>query len=156
MNDFENEFSRVIPIEKIKKIGHWKDQIKATADERKKLAERMKVQEIQACEADVNIDYENKYDKNILTITGNVKATIIQNCVITDDPVSQEMIEPIHIIYQISPKEEHMKQNFVNVDAFEDIEPYYENNLDIGEEVAQILALNIDPYPKKKGALLEF
>lgn len=88
-------------------------------------------------------------------VEGMLEAELVQACVVTLDPVTQRMSEPIRIEFrpktQIEPEEESEHQVFVP----DDPEPIENNRLGIGRVICEIAASALDPYPRAADAALE-
>jgi hypothetical protein len=90
---------------------------------------------------------------NGLRATGRVSATVRQTCVVTLEPVQNEVDEPIDVIF---------KPPSAGDDAAEDVsggpnadgppEALADGIADLGAIAAEFLLLGIDPYPRKPGA----
>ncbi len=89
-----------------------------------------------------------------LRATGHVCATVGQTCVVTLEPVENQVDEPIDVIFAPSSAGDFEDQNV----AFEDDEPpeaLSDGTADLGAIAAEFLLLGIDPYPRKPGAEFE-
>lgn len=100
---------------------------------------------------------------NGLRATGRVSATVEQTCVVTLDPVENEVDEPIDVIFAPSPEDstEDSADDFVAedemdghavLDGGEPPEVLSGGTADVGAIAAEFLLLGIDPYPRKPGA----
>jgi uncharacterized metal-binding protein YceD (DUF177 family) len=86
-----------------------------------------------------------------LRATGRVSATVGQTCVVTLEPMENEVDESIDVIFAPSPSGDSASQNA----AFEGSEPpeaLSDGTADLGAIAAEFLLLGIDPYPRKPGA----
>jgi len=80
---------------------------------------------------------------------GHLKAAITQICVVSLDPFPAKI-------------DEHFEVRFVPEDQVGDVDPddeideipYQGFEIDLGEATAEQLALSLDPYPRKPGAVL--
>lgn len=93
-------------------------------------------------------------------VTGNVSARIGQTCVVTLDPIENEIDETIDLMFappdQITDSvaqddEEHED----GVDLTNQFEPIESGVIDLGRLATDVLFLAIDPYPRKAGAVFE-
>lgn len=96
------------------------------------------------------------FRKHGLTLECRYRATVVQACVVTLEPVVQYVDD--NFIRRWLP--EHMIEPETSVDAREVLieaegddvpDPMEGNTIDIGEAIAEALALTIDPYPRKPG-----
>jgi hypothetical protein len=95
---------------------------------------------------------------NGLRATGRVSATIGQTCVVTLEPVENEVEEPIDVIFAPSAGDfvaEDLSGADVSGDAAfefgEAPEVLSDGTADLGAVAAEFLLLGIDPYPRKPG-----
>jgi Large ribosomal RNA subunit accumulation protein YceD len=96
---------------------------------------------------------------NGLRATGRVSATVGQTCVVTLEPIENQVDEPIDVVFAPSAGDsvtEGLAGAGVAVDsAFEAGEPpevLSDGIADLGAIAAEFLLLGIDPYPRKPGA----
>jgi hypothetical protein len=96
-----------------------------------------------------------------LRATGRVSATVEQTCVVTLEPVENEVDEPIDVTFvpctgsaaadtaDLAMAEEDAGDA---IEAGELPEPLVDGVADVGAIAAEFLLLGIDPYPRKPGA----
>jgi uncharacterized metal-binding protein YceD (DUF177 family) len=93
------------------------------------------------------------HGKGGLRVTGRVQATVGQVCVVTLDPVENEIDEPVELVF--APVE-HLPAGIASEDdedfAEDGPEPLLEGAIDLGAIATEFLLLAIDPYPRKPGA----
>jgi uncharacterized protein DUF177 involved in 23S rRNA accumulation len=93
-----------------------------------------------------------------LHVTGKISATVGQTCVITLEPLANEIEETVDLLYEpSSPLTEtkdqaEPRQRDVEVD---DPEPLVGGVVDLGALATEFLILGLDPYPRKPGAIFE-
>jgi uncharacterized protein DUF177 involved in 23S rRNA accumulation len=93
-------------------------------------------------------------------VVGRVQARIGQTCVVTLDPIENDIDEPIDLIF--APREQiPLLADLVN-DAAESEseipdppEPIENGVIDLGRLATDVLFLAIDPYPRKPDAMFE-
>jgi uncharacterized metal-binding protein YceD (DUF177 family) len=91
---------------------------------------------------------------NGLRATGKVSATVGQICVVTLEPLQNEVDEPIDVIFappsdaETAPEED--PGEFVDADELPEV--MSDGVADLGALAAEFLLLGIDPYPRKPGA----
>jgi hypothetical protein len=93
-------------------------------------------------------------------VVGRVKARIGQTCVVTLDPVENDIDEAIDLIF--APPEQIPALADLVDDAAEGEaeipdppEPIVAGSIDLGRLATDALLLGIDPYPRKPGAIFE-
>lgn len=77
---------------------------------------------------------------------GKLEADVTQACVTSLQDVQSHISESIDIIFL--PHEHKIFQDEQEMDMTQDFEPIVGDQIDLGEVVAQYLALALDPYPK--------
>jgi len=144
------EFSRPVEIDKIGKDGLVED-IVAEPEELTALAERMKLPAIRELKAHLEIA---PWKKGRIRVRGHFSAVVDQECVRTLDTFTSEIGEPVERIY-IKPEfvsAGEMKEGAdFDPDAPDAPDVIVDEVIDIGELVAESLALALDPWPKKPG-----
>lgn len=93
-------------------------------------------------------------------VSGNVRARVGQTCVVTLDPIENDIDEPIDLIF--APPEQVPQMAALVDDAEEGDEetpdppePIENGVIDLGKLATDALYLAIDPYPRKAGAAFE-
>ena len=141
------EFSRMV---KPRALPAGALELVADAAERAALAERFGVTAIPALDA--KVDFATGDDA--VTASGTLTATIEQPCAVTREPLTYDIREPLALRFvpedtmpAYAPDEE------VELDS-EDLDEiaYAGDAFDLGEAIAQTLALAIDPYREGPGA----
>jgi hypothetical protein len=93
-----------------------------------------------------------------LHVAGLVAATVGQNCVVTLEPLANEIEAAIDLIFvpQQAPVPEPGEKEAKTRDVkWGDPEPLIGGVVDLGALVAEFLILGLDPYPRKPGAIFE-
>ena len=93
-------------------------------------------------------------------VAGSVKARIGQTCVVTLDPVENDIDEEIDLIFspeQISHATDDLVEDAEGGEGKlpEPPEPIVNGVIDLGRLATDVLYLAIDPYPRKPGAVFE-
>lgn len=93
-----------------------------------------------------------------LHVTGRVKATVVQACVVTLEPVTSELDETIDLV--LVPESEREQEESVDLEAAVDLaaeepEMLVGGRLDLGALATEFMILGIDPYPRKADAVFE-
>jgi uncharacterized metal-binding protein YceD (DUF177 family) len=84
-------------------------------------------------------------------VTGRISATITQTCVVTLEPLVNEIDEPVEVIF--APAAEQSAQlEAAAADAPDPPEPLVNGTIDLGALAAEFLLLGLDPYPRKPDA----
>lgn len=144
------EFSRPVPIDRIGKGDDRPVRITADAGERAALAIRFGLNRLDRLEA----DYTLAAVAGGWVATGSLSADAVQACVATGDDVPARIDAPFTIRFvpeaalaSSAPDEEiELDGDALDVMSAED------GRIDVGEAVAQTLALELDPFPRSPGA----
>ncbi len=92
-----------------------------------------------------------------IVVEGRLRGKVVQACVLSLEPVTQTLDDSFRIVFKKDLAEE------LDPDSGEAVlsaqadapEPLIGNMLDVGEIVAEQLALMADPYPRRAGVKLE-
>ncbi|MBA3519191.1 MAG: DUF177 domain-containing protein [Rhizobiales bacterium] len=125
--------------------------IEADAEERRRLADALGIPEVAALEADLEV---RPVGGQSLAVRGALKASVVQNCVVTLEPFSQEVAEAIDLtLMRAEAGPPGLRGGEVLIDAFEPDGPdlFHHGRIDLGIIVAEHLALGLDPYPRAPG-----
>jgi uncharacterized metal-binding protein YceD (DUF177 family) len=93
-------------------------------------------------------------------VTGRVSARVGQTCVVTLDPIENEINEAIDLMFAPSDQIRHPDEGAgdeqeTKADVADQIEPIENGVIDLGRLATDVLYLAIDPYPRKPGAVFE-
>jgi uncharacterized metal-binding protein YceD (DUF177 family) len=144
-----NEFARPIDLGRIGEVETLHD-ISATAEERSALAARFQLLGIDRLEARVRV--RRTRGKLRVRLTGRFTADVIQGCVVTGDPVPGHIEKDFTVIYG---DVDEGSEVLIEPEGEADFEPLPKGAIDLGETVAQELAMALDPYPRAPGAGVE-
>jgi uncharacterized metal-binding protein YceD (DUF177 family) len=90
-----------------------------------------------------------------LRVVGTVSATVRQTCVVTLDPLENEIEEEIDLVFVPARAAAEAKGAGLSADAAEPPEVLVDGAVDLGAIATEFLILGIDPYPRKAGAVFE-
>ncbi len=93
-----------------------------------------------------------------LRVEGRVTATVIQNCVVTLEPVESEIDEFVELFFRPQAASETGTDQEASSHPFEGEEPpetLVDGTVDLGTIATEFLNLGIDPYPRKEGAVFD-
>ncbi|MDD3288270.1 MAG: DUF177 domain-containing protein [Alphaproteobacteria bacterium] len=149
------ELSRPLMVDKIS-AGGVEEIIIATSQECKALAERFGLLEISSLRAELNVDHVRA--GRLISVAGRFEADVVQQCVVTLEPVVSHIKEDIKMLYAPHEAKEvgTAASAIMHCDAMDDDvpEPIENGIIDLGELVSQQLAVSLDPYPRIPGAEL--
>ncbi|HWT08099.1 MAG TPA: YceD family protein [Roseomonas sp.] len=138
------EFHRPVALARIPPEGR-RESLRATRAECAALALRFGIPAVNRFAAELELKAENAGG---VAIEGRISAEVVQDCVITLDPVVQQLNAAVHLRI-LGPGEEVSD----DPEAPDDIEAPG-GVADLGEALAEQLALALDPYPRVPGAVL--
>jgi uncharacterized metal-binding protein YceD (DUF177 family) len=97
-----------------------------------------------------------RHGRDGLRVVGTVSARVRQTCVVTLDPVENEIEEQIDLVF-VSPSALAAVASEVNLvaEAVEQPEAMVDGVVDLGAVATEFLVLGIDPYPRKPGVVFE-
>jgi uncharacterized metal-binding protein YceD (DUF177 family) len=145
-----------VMVAQIPETGLHRD-IEAGPPEREALAELAGAREVLS--ADASFDIAAKSGGRF-QVTGHVRARIAQTCVVTLDPIENDIDEPIDLIFA-PPEQIPDLSDLVDEAAESDTEvpdppePIVNGIIDLGRLATDALFLAIDPYPRKADAVFE-
>jgi uncharacterized metal-binding protein YceD (DUF177 family) len=129
--------------------------VTADAEARAGVAGRLKITTLESLEARLKAVRL----RGGIRVTGQVRARTVQPCVVTFEPVTQDIDEPVDRIFL--PASQRPREPEPGSEAFVDLEgddppDYFEGiDLDLTELIVETVALALDPYPRAPGAEIE-
>ena len=144
------EFSRPVRLDEIPARG-LEIEIEADPAERAALARRFGLQAIDRLAARVRL--ERVRGGRLVHLAADLEAEVIQTCVVTLDPVPARIAAQFEVLYD--PAAGPQPREVVIEGGEVEIEPLEGNVIDVGEAVAEELALSLDPYPRAPGVSVE-
>lgn len=147
-----NPWRTSVTVAQIPESGLHRD-LEANADVRKTMAEIAGLREIASAHASFDLSLQSG---GRVLVAGKLSARIGQTCVVTLDPIENEIDEQIEVMF--APDEQIPSADLVaDEDAAEGElpEPIVGGVIDLGRLATDVLFLAIDPYPRKVGAVFE-
>ena len=98
-----------------------------------------------------------------LQVTGHVSATVGQNCVVTLEPISNEVAEDVDLLF-VPPaaiaadgveEKDEATAGVGRETKWDEPEALIGGMVDLGALATEFLLLGLDPYPRKDGAVFE-
>ncbi|WP_430475452.1 YceD family protein [Thalassospira lucentensis] len=156
---FTPEFSRIVKTdEQVSRKERL--TIEASEKERAALAKRFELVSIDSLKAELTIKISSNGE---VTVHGPMSAQITQNCVTTLEPVPEAVEDTVDVLFSPHVSEDDLPSNPDDLENLSEEElmallnqpePLVDNKIDVGEVVAQFLAVAMDPYPRQEGAEL--
>jgi uncharacterized metal-binding protein YceD (DUF177 family) len=136
------EFAVVVRLDRIG--PQWSSQkLVADAAVRGALAQRFELLALDRLEASVR--WRRVDGGTAVLVEGDLSASVVQACVATGLPVPATIAEPFNVKFVPA---DQIDDDALDVWDPQDLEPLPDNEIDIGELVAQSLSLALDPYPR--------
>jgi uncharacterized metal-binding protein YceD (DUF177 family) len=88
-----------------------------------------------------------------LRVAGDVSATVGQTCVVTLEPVENEIREAVDLVFVPGAATLASEVEDIVPGVEEPPEPLVDGTVDLGALAIEFLILGIDPYPRKPGAV---
>ena len=129
-------------------------KIVATDEELQAIAKRLGLIALRFLEGSVALKPEMGRP---ISMIGAIRADIVQNCVITGNPLTTTLDLELNRVFQEDADPFEGLNNDEDDDDItdpdiEDPDPIIDGEIDVGEQVVEELALNIPPYPRSPGA----
>lgn len=130
--------------------------VQATAAERTALSRRFGLETLHDLSARLRVARARTRDRvRAIRVHGAFSAEVTQICVVTLESFTVQVADELDI-YFVPPSEiEDSESDSIDSLSEEIIEPLAEPEIDLGELVAQHLALALDPHPRRPGAIAE-
>jgi uncharacterized metal-binding protein YceD (DUF177 family) len=150
--DARTDFSRVLDMSKLSPEG-GEYALAATAEECRLLARRLGLDALNRLTAELFVLPQG--GRGSARLSGYFEAEVVQSCVVTLEPLHRTVRQFIERTFAAEPANPRSHVLFVPEDE-EPADPLIDNRIDMGEVVAEELALAVDPYPRKPGAELDW
>jgi uncharacterized protein DUF177 involved in 23S rRNA accumulation len=156
MTDRANPWSVPVAVAQIPDTGMHRE-FDTNPSERSALAELGGLREVLSANASLDL---TPMRQGRVHVTGRVTARIGQTCVVTLDPIENDIDEPIDLIFA-PPEQIPALADLVDETAASDAEipdppePIVAGMIDLGRLATDALFLGVDPYPRKRGAIFE-
>lgn len=147
-------WSRKVSIEDVPETGLHVD-LDADEATRAALAKAAGLRDLPRLEASLDI---SRRGRGGLRIDGEMSATVGQTCIVSLEPIENEIHEPIDLVFTDSGGPSLADESGEATMRFGDAEPpepLVGGEIDLGAIVTEFLVLGIDPYPRKEGTEFE-
>ena len=149
-----------VAIDDVAETGQHFDLV-ADNDVRAAVARVVGLRDLPRLEANFDV---TRHGADGLRVSGRVSATVGQNCVVTLEPLANEVEEDIDLLF--APPHPPVARKASDDEAAEEDserpqrswngpEPLIGGAVDLGALATEFLILGLDPYPRKPGAVFE-
>ena len=121
--------------------------VEASAAECVLLAQRLHILEVQS----LWCRFVLRRQGTVVTADGVLEAEVVQNCVVSLEPVAQRIQDRFTVHFVPEGREDADDDDPESPDEI----PYQGGTIDLGEAAAEQLALSLDPYPRCPDAELD-
>jgi hypothetical protein len=125
----------------------------ADADTRAAVARVAGLRDLPRLEASFDV---SRHGSAGLHVAGRVSATAGQTCVVTLEPLANEVTEGVDLLFEppaAVPQEAEGDAPARSLDN--ETEPLVDGKVDLGALATEFLILGLDPYPRKPGAIFQ-
>jgi uncharacterized metal-binding protein YceD (DUF177 family) len=148
-------FSRIVRVDALPREGRTLT-IEANSEEKQALASFFKLPAIAALTATLHVQAQGRGGARV---TGSVHGEVTQICVASLEPFTVIVDEDVDVRFvperAASPRSAAAQEALtVSIDDDEP-DPIVDGKVDLGALAAEFLALGLDPYPRKPGAVFE-
>ena len=134
--------TRPISVDRLPPAGQ-EVRVEASAEEREALARDFNLPAIKRLEGVFTIEGS----RTRIGVTGRVRATVTQTCVVTLEDFDSEIDEKVAVDFSPGPDVSALAEG-----AGDDLpDPISDGMIDLGALTAEFLALGLDPHPRKPG-----
>ena len=144
------ELRRPMALERIPPHG-LQMVVTATPPECAALAARLRILGVRALSCRFQL---HKLPAGEIAAQGELRARIVQTCIVSLDDFTANVTESFRILFVPAGKATDEAELLSSDIESDDEIPYEGVFIDLGEAVAEQLALALDPYPRKPGAVL--
>ena len=153
------ELSRIVVVSDLR--GDVTERtVAATREECDALAVRLGIPAVREVRATLEI---RRLSEDEIRVAGPVTADVVQSCVVSLVPVEERIEETLDLVF--SPHADAVDPPAdIDIDSLDDTicaqlegpEPLIDGRIDIGDLVAETVALALDPYPRAPGAQMRY
>jgi len=141
------EFSRIVRADTLAEQPR-RLEVAADDDERTALALRFGLIGLEQLAADLTLSRRG----DEIALNGALHGVVTQACVATGEPVESRVEALFEILFRPQPAAGDGEEEVELGESELDVVFYDSMAIDVGEAVAETLALNLDPYPRAQGA----
>lgn len=152
MSPIVPEFSRPVRVDQIPAAGITME-VSANPAELAALAKRFGLQTIERLDAALRL--KAMAGGALIRLDGHFAADVVQTCVVTLEPVPAHVEEEFTLTYGAAEPEVPGEEIELSLDDEDPPDPIVDGAIDVGEAVAEHVALALEPFPRKPGIAFE-
>ena len=154
MNKAGSGFTQVINVER---LGREAIRFKVSASEAdlQALAQQLNILAVEDLEAAGSLQRQPK--SGLIDLVATVRAIVVQACVVTLEPVPQEIEERIEVAYTFDAGDLAVEEAeyLIGSDELDAPELIVNNEIDVAAMISEHVALALDPYPRSEAGRAE-
>jgi uncharacterized metal-binding protein YceD (DUF177 family) len=147
----ERPWSVVVRLDEVGEAGRHVD-LEASEATREALAKPAGVDAVEQLTANFDL---TRRGRDGLRVNGRVIGTVRQTCVVTLEPVTNEIDEAIEIEFVPARENADVTDEVELTASADEREPLLDGTVDLGALATEFLILGVDPYPRKPGVAFE-
>ena len=151
MTDSRPEFSRIIALAQLED-GPIAMNIWAEPEERARIAERFGLLSLDALSAELEV---TAIGPDAVRVAGRLHASAAQQCVTSLEPVAAEIDDAFTVLWTAGAGWLDEDDGGLEIEVEGLVVDVHADAVDLGEAVAQQLALMLEPYPRVGAAVVE-
>lgn len=153
MTDKPLPWRAAVPVAEIPEDGLHRE-LEASAAEREAVAAAAGLRELPRFGASFDLAHAGD---GCVHVTGRVQAAVGQTCVVTLEPLTNEISEDVDVMFSADPQPVAAAAAEDDDDALTEDPPEAIVNgmIDLGALATEFLMLGLDPYPRKEGVVFE-
>lgn len=151
MTAVERPWTAVIRLDEVGEAGRH-IELEASEAARAALAKPAGVDAVERAVASFDL---TRRGREGLRVAGAVRARVRQTCVVTLEPLLNEIDEPIDLEFVPQVAALGIESEVDLTQSFDEREMLVDGTVDLGALAAEFLILGVDPYPRKAGAAFE-
>lgn len=141
-----------VAVEDLADTGEHFDLV-ADAQVRAALARIAGLRDLPRLEANFDV---RRHGAGGLHVAGRVSATVGQACVVTLEPLANEVEEAVDLLFVPPPAAQRESgETDARSESSDEAEPLIGGLIDLGALATEFLILGLDPYPRKPGAVFQ-
>ena len=121
---------------------------------RQRLADRLAIKSLDKFTIDISIRMENRRIPRV-AVDGSLEATVVQSCSVTLEPVVSKFSIPVSLIFKEKAAEPGHLLEEIDAEEHDPPEQMIDGRFNVGDTLVQLLAVEINPFPRKPGVSLE-